>query len=129
MPTPSVNITFVKDAVSVTVPGPPGATDATSLPRFVTDLSANYTRWTYTLTTTKKRNWSIQLADLTAQQKIDLQSFFEDTVDGPNETFTYTHTDGTSHTVRFVDTMLNWQRVNGTQWGTSFRLETTTEIT
>lgn len=124
----SPNITFAKDAVSVTVPGPPGATDAPSLPRFVTDLSANYTRWTYTLTTTKKRNWSIQLMDLTAQQKIDLQSFFEDTAKGPNESFTYTHTDGTSHTVVFVDTKLDWQRVNGTQWGTSFRLETTTEI-
>lgn len=124
---PSINVTLVKDATTVTLPGPSSATDVTSMPRFVTDQSANFTRWTYQLTASKLFHWSISIMDLTYAQKNALQSFFDDTVDGPNLTFTYTHTDGNSYTARFVDTMLNFNRVNGTQWATNFRLETSTE--
>ena len=127
MPTPSVNITLVSGAETVTLPGPPGGTDTPSMPRFVSDQSANGTRWTYQTTSAKRWYWSINLMDLTYAQKTALQTFFDDTVRGPVTAFTYTHTDGNSHTVRFTDTMLNFGRVNGTSWSVSFRLELTTE--
>lgn len=123
----SANVTFVKDATTVTVPGPPGPTDVNQLPLFVTDLSANHTRWTYKLTATGAYQWLIPLNALTLAQKQALQAFFTTTVGGPATTFTYTHTDGNSYTVRFVDTALAWNRENGTMWGVSVRLETATE--
>lgn len=127
MPTPSINVVFTLGAVSVTVPGPPASTDANCLPRFVTDLSANHTRWTYQLTTTKTNQWSIPLMALNGTQKAALQAFFDDTVRGPSLTFTYTHTNGSTFTVRFIDTALQWIRNSDNMWDINVKLETTDE--
>lgn len=120
-------VTFVKDLVSVSVPGPPHGTETASLPRYVSSVSAGHKRWSYTLVPLgdQLNQWTIQLDALTASQKADLQEFFDLTADGPNNTFTYTHTDGTSYSdARFVDTELRWSRANQEFWSTMFRIET-----
>lgn len=127
MPTPSKNVTFVLGGTTVTVPGPPSQTDVAQFPQFITDQSANHTRWSYKLTGTAMYQWTVPLQGLSNAQKIALQSFFTTTVGGPGTQFSYTHTDGNLYTVRFVDTALTWTRVNGTFWDVTVRLETATE--
>ncbi len=127
MPTPSANVTFGSGGSAVTVPGPPTQTDVNNLAQWITDSSANHTRWSYKLTGTAMYQWSIPLTALSGAQKVALQSFFTTTVGGPTSTFTYTHTDGNSYTVRFIDTSLSWSRVNGEMWDVTVRLETATQ--
>lgn len=110
------------------VNGPPGPTDAGALPMFVTDLAANYTRWTYQSTSTKKWLWTLHLTDLTAAQKDALEDYFLDTAKGPTNTFTYIHTDGTSYAnTRFVDTDLKFERGNGKVWNVTVIIEVQTQ--
>lgn len=123
MPTPSINISFALSATTVTIPGPPGQTDIAPSARFVTDLSANHTRWTYQVTTAQKFLWSMSVMDLTEQQRSDFQAFFENIAKGPTYQFTYTHTDGLTYTARFIDTVLKWGRLNDKSFSTNFTLE------
>lgn len=127
MPTPSKNITFTLGSDSVTVPGPPASTDVNPLPRFVSELSANHTRWTYQLTSTKTNQWSIPLQALNGTQKAALQAFFDNVVKGPSLTCTYTHTNGSSFTVRMIDTALVWIRNSDNMWDITLKLETNNE--
>lgn len=114
---------------TATVNGPPGPTDAGALPLTVTDLAANYTRWTYQTTSTKKWIWTLQLADLTNAQKLALETYFTDTAKGPLNTFTYVHSDGTSYSsCRFADTELQFKRVNGKVWDVTVRLEVQAQV-
>lgn len=109
---------------AVTVGGPDGFTSVRLLPMFVTDLSANHTRWTYQTTATKKSRWRISLDNLTTAQKNALETFFTDVAKGPTNTFIYTHTDGTSYSgCRFVDTELDFSRMDDRTWSTQVEIE------
>jgi hypothetical protein len=107
-----------------TVNGPEDPGDISAYPMFVSDLAANYSRWTYQTTSTKKWLWTLKLRDLTASQKAALETYFQDTAKGPTNTFTYVHTDGASYAnARFADTELQFQRHNPNIWDCQVRIE------
>ena len=114
---------------TVTVAGPAGATQVDLLTGFVSDLSADFTRFAYRTTSNFLRQWTLNLSNLTTAQKNDLETYFRDTAKGPTNTFTYVHTDGTSYaSCRFVDTELRWSRLNDQEWSVQVRIETATNI-
>lgn len=112
----------------VTVNGPVSPTDVEDYPKWVTDLSAGYTRIVYKLTAATLLTWVLQFDAITGTQKSNLTTFFHSTAEGPTNTFTYVHTDGGSYTARFLDTALRWQRVDGNTWRLTVRLELTAQV-
>jgi len=114
---------------TVTVSGPSGPTQVDLQTGFVSDLSADFTRFSYRTTSNFLRQWTISLPNLTTAQKNDLETYFRNTAKGPTNTFTYVHTDGTSYAnCRFVDTSLRFTRLNDNEWSVQVRIETTTAI-
>ena len=113
---------------SVTVNGPAQPQEVNVGPPFVTERSANGTLWTYQMTSTHVRIWTLHLDDLSQTQKSELEGFFLTVVKGPSTLFTYTHTDGASYTVRFTDTQLRFTRRGPQQWQVTVNLEVFGEI-
>ena len=93
------------------------------VPRWVTDLTQGGTRYSYKLNSSTKRIWTLQFDFLTSAQKSDLETFFDTYAEGPENTFTYTHTDGNSYTARFAMTDLNFVRVGPNLWQVTMILE------
>lgn len=113
---------------AVEVNGPSaGGTQIRSRARHVTDETADLTRFAYQTTSTKKDLWTLPLSEVTDEQKSALQTFFDDTAQGPANTFSYTHTDGQTYTARFVDTELSWSRRSKT-WDCTVRIEVSQRI-
>lgn len=111
------------------VNGPSDPAEVAAYPRFVSDLAANYARWTYQTTGTKLWLVTLKLTDLTAAQKDALEDYFLDTAKGPTNTFTYVHTDGNSYSnCRFADTELQFSRHNGKVWDATVRIESPTQF-
>ena len=100
---------------TVTMNGPVGGgQDVRPKARFVSGQTVNGTTYTYQKNDVTQNIWVLEFRDLTAAQKTALQTYFQDTAKGPSNTFSYTHTTGTVYTgVRFVDTALEFQRVDG----------------
>ncbi len=125
----SSKVTFARSGTTITVNGPSPGTDQALQPMFVTERSANHTRWVYQTTDTKMRVWTLNLNSLTLAQKNALEDFYTNTAKGPTNTFTYTHTDGNSYTCRFVDPMLPpFTRAAPGTFDIQLRLETTAQL-
>lgn len=95
--------------------------------RWVTDVTAGGTRYSYKLSSSAKRIWNLQFDFLTAAQWLDLQQFFD--LVGPDEEFTYTHTDGNNYTARFVNTELLPTRLLPNLYSVPVQLEVSGHIT
>lgn len=122
-------VVFALGSVSATVNGPESPTQVRHLPRWVTARTADHTRIVYQTPAPKTKEWTLNLRDLTTAQKAALQSFFDDTAQGPTNTFDYTHTDGNTYEdVRFLDVELAWERLGPNDWNLTVRLETTADI-
>lgn len=103
-------VNFNDGATSININGPLPS-EVELLARTVSEQSANYDMRTYQLTSKKLRRWALTFTDLLIAQKDDLINFFTDSVVGPSNTFTYTHTDGTIYTaVRLVNDSLQLRR-------------------
>jgi len=82
--------------------------------RFVSGRTMNGTTYTYQKNNVTQNIWVLSFRDLTAAQKIALQTYFNDVAKGPSNTFSYTHTDGTVYTgTRFIDNVLEFSRIDG----------------
>ena len=82
--------------------------------QFVSGQTVNGTTYVYQKNDVTQNVWVLSFRDLTAAQKTALQTYFQDTAKGPSNTFSYTHTDGTTYTgVRFVDNVLEFSRIDG----------------
>ena len=113
---------------TATVNGPVSS-DPAAYPMFVTDQSANHTRWVYQTTSTKKWLWTLKFQDLTGAQKDALEDYFQNTAKGPTNTFTYVHTDGASYAnCRFADVELQFTRNNANNWDVTVRIESPTQV-
>ena len=122
-------VSFTIGGTTATVNGPKGDTDVSLLPQTVTDLAADYTRYSYRYTSTNKWLWSVRLSDLTAAQKLAFEDFFRNTAIGPSNAFTYVHTDGASYAnCRFVNTELRWMRENEKLWGVQVQIEVPSQV-
>jgi len=83
-------------------------------PRFVSGRTVNGTTYTYQKNDQTQNIWVLDFRDLTAAQKVLLQTYFNDVAKGPSNTFSYTHTDATTYTgVRFIDNVLEFSRIDG----------------
>ena len=100
---------------TVTLNGPVGGgQDVRPQARFVSGRTVNGTTYAYQKNAMTQNIWVLNFRDLTAAQKIALQTYFNDTAKGPSNTFSYTHTDGTTYTgVRFMDNVLEFDRIDG----------------
>lgn len=117
----SANVTLNKSGTSITIPGPKDSSED-SRPRYVSDESAGGSTWVYKMAATIINEWSLNFDYLSGADKSALIGFFNNTVEGPTNTFTYTHTDGEQYTVRFKDRALKFRRRNGNDWSCSFTL-------
>lgn len=118
-------IRLTKDATVVDLPGPPsGGTTVRNPVNYVTGATVDGMRYAYQTSASARRLWTIPLADLSAANKADLESFFA-LVGGPSQEWSYRHTDGTSYAgVRFVTPGLEFVRLNPRQWATTITIET-----
>ena len=100
---------------TVTMNGPVGAgQNVRPQARFVSGRTVNGTTYAYQKNEMTQNVWVLDFRDLTAAQKTALQTYFNDTAKGPSNTFSYTHTDGTTYTgVRFIDNVLEFSRIDG----------------
>ena len=100
---------------TVTMNGPVGGGQSVRpQPRFVSGRTVNGTTYTYQKNDQTQNVWVLDFRDLTAAQKVLLQTYFNDVAKGPSNTFSYTHTDATTYTgVRFIDNVLEFSRIDG----------------
>lgn len=98
--------------------------------RYGVERAADGTVRAYKYNSSAYRVWTIILDQLTAAQKNSLISFFNTEAEGPNNTFDYTHTNGTTYsTVRFMDTELRFQKIlPSNEWSVTVRLLVSTNI-
>lgn len=125
MPTPSWSVKFDDGAGHTCTINGPQSSEPDLIQQFVTDLTANHTRYVYQSTSNSLRQWKLHFDTLYAADKANLETFYLTYAVGPVNTFTYTHTDGNTYTARFIDTQLQWSRVNANIWSITFTLETT----
>ena len=100
---------------TVTMNGPVGGgQNVRPQARFVSGRTVNGTTYDYQKNSMTQNIWVLDFRDLTAAQKTALQTYFNDVAKGPSNTFSYTHTDGTTYTgVRFMDNVLDFNRIDG----------------
>jgi len=99
---------------SVEINGPVGGGQSVRpQPRFVSGRTVNGKTYTYQKNDVTQNIWVLAFNDLTAAQKIALQTYFNDVAKGPSNTFSYTHTDGTVYAgTRFIDNVLEFSRID-----------------
>lgn len=119
----SSKVTFALGGTSIQVEGPDGPTDPAVQPQWVTDQTADLTRISYRTTNTVLTTWKMQLSNLTKASMQALRSFFYTTAKGPENTFTYTHTDGQTYTARFAMPALEPKRANSNEYSVALVLE------
>lgn len=121
---PTSKVTFAIGGTSIQVEGPDGPTDVSMQPQWVTDQTADLTRISYRTTSTVKTTWKLQLSNLTLASWKALRGFFYSTAAGPENAFTYTHTDGTVYAnCRFAMTQLEPRRANANEIAVSVTIE------
>jgi hypothetical protein len=100
---------------TVTMNGPVGGGQSVRpQARFVSGRTVNGTTYAYQKNDVTQNIWVLAFQDLTAAQKIALQTYFNDVAKGPSNTFSYTHTDATVYAgVRFIDNVLEFSRIDG----------------
>lgn len=100
---PSSTVSFESGSTTVSITGPSGRQEIEPFPNYVTDLTPDGTRFVYKANSSSKRIWRLRFPLLTEAEKDDLDGFYRNTVNGPENQFTYTHTDGTAYTARFIN--------------------------
>ncbi len=122
-------VKFVKGGTDIDINGPPDPQEVSEFPQFVTAQTINGTRFVYRTHSATVSQWVLRLENLTTAMKTALRDFYITDVVGPTNTFTYTHTDGTAYTARFVDPAVPvFSRNNSNNWNVTIRLELTEEV-
>lgn len=122
----SSTVTLTYSSTSITINGPGGDQPLDPVPRYVMGMTQSGSRYVYKKNSAANRTWTLEFSFLTNSQKAALQSFFDNTVSGPTNLWTYTHTSGYSYTVRFAQTTLTWKRSLPNVWGVTLQLELVT---
>lgn len=126
----TVTFDLASSSAVTTINGPAFAAQPVQLVRqFVSDRTADGTRYTYQLHNSTRWEWELSFRDLPLEDKQALERFFRSNARGPSVQFTYTHTDGSSYTARFAQDVLPWVRNHKELWDCSVRIETTSEPT
>ena len=117
-----MSVTFSKDSTTVTLPSPKPGSTAREVKTQVSALTAGGERYVY------DKGIDSFFIDLTFEslnntEKANLLSFFHTTVDAMAETFTYTDSNGSTYTARFVYPTLHFTKVAAGVWDVKFTLE------
>ncbi len=121
----AATITFVSGNTTVTLPGPIPDYPVSHERRQNISRSASGTVYVYDKSVDI---YEVELTfqSLSATQKASLDSFFGSTVQGGVTTFTYTDTNGTAYTARFLDGVLRYTKLASEVWDVSFKLDLST---
>lgn len=124
----STTINFTRGTTDLDLPGPAGTTNVRRAPQYSRGVNGNGESWSYKYHSKKLVRWAMTLRELTEANAQALDAFFEGTdansANGPTESFTYTHTDGTTYTgVRFVNENLDYTRSDGNTFSVSIEIE------
>ena len=120
-----MSVTFTKDATTVTLPDPTPASRIATAKAQALGLTADATRYVYDK---GGSTYSVELTfeSLSDSEKDDLQSFFDTTVDGAKEMFTYTDPNANAHAgACFINQTLAWTKVAQSVWDVAVTLELT----
>ena len=98
-------ITFVRAPVTVTLPGPVPGSVIREVKHQASFILASGERVVYDKGV-DRYELDLDFESLSEAELDDLQAFYHATVDGVVETFTYTDTNGTAHTARFLEPVL-----------------------
>lgn len=117
-----MSVSFVLDATTVTLPEPPPGTPVRAVRRDVIGRTAGGTVYVYEKGV---ETFEVELAfeSLSDGEKTTLTDFFDDTTDGCLNTFTYTDSNGTARTARFLEPHLEFTKVSANVWDVRIRLE------
>jgi len=117
-----MSATFQKGETTVTLCNPIPGYASREVKRQLLGRSAGGTVYTYDKGVD---TYEVELVfeSLTNQEKADLQSFFDVTVDGVCQTFTYTDSAGNDYTARFLSAHLDFVKVANDVWDVALRLE------
>ena len=118
----ATTVTLVRGATTVTLPGPvPGAPVRQRKSQNVSRSAAGDV-YVYD----KGVDWyeaDLSFESLSDSEKAALLSFFDTTVDGAVETFTYRDTNGVTYTARITEPDLEFSKVAGGVWDVALKLE------
>ena len=118
----ATTITFVKGGTTVTLPGP--APGGVTRQRKAQNVSRSAAGDVYVYDKGVDRyEADLSFESLSDSEKADLLSFFDTTVDGAVETFTYTDTNGAAYAARITEPDLEFRKVAGGVWDVTLRLE------
>lgn len=120
-------VTLLSGSTSIEINGPTGPTNPSPPANWNTSRTASGELIVYRYSSNAKNIWNLTFPMITTAQKVALYSFWRDTVSGPENTFTYTHTDGESYTARFLNS-LNFSRENNGYWSVVIQLEVSGEV-
>ena len=121
----AATVTFVKDATTVTLPAPSPGSTMREVKHQALGLTAGGVRYAYDKGVDRYET-DLEFQGLDASEKAALQSFFHTTVDGVVNTFTYTDSNGTGRTARFLDPTLEFRKLAVNVWDVTVRLEVST---
>ena len=117
-----MSITFTKSTTTITLPDPASGGKLLRLERQATGRTAGGTLYAYDKGVGRVEA-ELVLESLTDSEKDALTGFFQTTVRGCRDTFTYTDSGSATHTARFVTPQLEWTEVSANVWDTRVRLE------
>jgi len=115
-------VTLSKGGSSVSLPAPARIAGAAASAGQAMGRTAGGEVYAYDLGT-PRREAELEFRSLTSAEKEALAGFFEDDASGMQETWTYTHADGTVYTARFVQDSLTFVQFAHNVWDVTVRLE------
>jgi hypothetical protein len=119
----SSTVKLNKSGTEITINGPVGPTNVQAVPQYISRTSQGLNRYSYKKTSARVQRWTLRFDSLTAAQWAALENFASTVINGPTSTFTYTHTDGNSYTVRMINDGLVGDRIDSNTWSTTLQLE------
>lgn len=120
--TTKITVTLASGATSITLPAPSGTIEAPARKRQAIGRTAGGTVYAYDKGV-DTYEVTVNLQSLTNTEKTNLESFFDTTVNGAVNTWTYTDENGNDYTARFLEPQLSFEKIAGGIWDIDLRLE------
>ena len=118
----NATVTFVLGGTTVTLPAPVPGSTIREIKHQASFLFASGDRVAYDKGV-DRYEIDLEFESLSVTELDNLQGFFHTTVDGVVTTFTYTDTNGTAHTARFLDPTLDVIKVAYNVYDVAVKLE------
>ena len=117
-----MSVTFVLGETNVELPDPSPGYPVRAIQRQAVGRSAGGTLYVYDKGV-ETYEVEITFESLTDSEKSALQGFFDNDTEGCLNTFTYTDSNGTARTARFLEPRLEFIKISAGVWDVRIRLE------